>query len=138
MPHRHTGAPASHSGTPQIIDSHSLDPAPRARKLSAVLRELADLLDAGDVLAAPSAVVWIDQRQSQLGRRKHINAVRALVAQGSPDARIVGRRHLLTAAAHEAELKRIGTQAVQRAEKQEDSDADMGEELGLRLVGGRR
>jgi len=139
MPPKANRPPAvATAGQPHITDTHSIDPAPRARKLSAVLRELADILDAGDPLMAPSPVVWIDQRHSQLGRRKHINAVRALVAQGSPEARIVGRRHLLTSAEHEAELLRIGTRAVEREVETEDADSDLGEELGLRLVGGHR
>lgn len=113
------------------------DPKPADEVIAALAKYLAPLV-AKELQGASAPLTWIDQKQSQLGKRKHINAVRALVAQGSPDARVVGRRHLLTAAAHEAELKRIGTRAVQRAEEQRDSDSDLGEELGLRLIGGSR
>jgi hypothetical protein len=111
-------------------------PTPADEVIEALAKYLAPLV-AKELQGAGAPLTWIDQKQSQLGKRKHINAVRALVAQGSPDARIVGRRHLLTAAAHEAELKRIGARAVERAEEQQNCDADLGDELGLRLVGGK-
>jgi hypothetical protein len=111
------------------------NPKPAEEVIAALAKYLAPLV-AKELQGASAPIAWIDQKQSQLGKRKHINAVRALVAQGSPEARIVGRRHLLTIQAHEAELLRIGTRAVERAEEQSGADDDLGEELGLRLVGG--
>jgi hypothetical protein len=54
--------------------------------------------------ANDNADKWISQRDSVLSSRRHINATRRRVSQGLPDARIVGRRYLLTQAAVDAEL----------------------------------
>jgi len=134
-------APAARNGMGPNNSScaSTITPAPGTVQdaLAALAKCLAPLV-AAELQGASANVSWIDQTHSQLGARKHINAVRALVAKGSPDARIVCRRHLLTAAAHEAELLRVGTRAVERAADAEDSDADLGDELGLRLVGVKR
>jgi hypothetical protein len=50
---------------------------------------------------------WTDQAGSPLGRRRHILAVRARVAQGDSGAAIVGRRALLAPAALTEELARV-------------------------------
>jgi hypothetical protein len=60
------------------------------------------------------------------------------MAANDTEARILGRRHLLTASLHEAELERIGAQNVHREEAQDEQTDSVGEELGLRLVGRRR
>lgn len=46
----------------------------------------------------------VEQSASPLGRRRHIAAVRRLVASGAPGAAIVGRRHFLSKDALVAEL----------------------------------
>lgn len=107
---------------------------------SDLLRSLAKTLApfVAEELKESKRVEWIDQRESQLGRRRHINAVRRHVAENSQEARIVGRRHLLTAAAHEAELERIGAENVRRNERCEEQADRVAAELGLRLVTGAR
>lgn len=101
--------------------------------LKALAKALAPLVR--DELQAAEPVHWIDQRESQLGPRRHRAIVQERVARGDTEARIIGRRHLLTVAAHEAELLRIGSHAVQRVAEAESEDDDVGAELGLRLVG---
>jgi hypothetical protein len=49
----------------------------------------------------------IDQAFSQLGRRRHIAAVRRRLAEGKPGASVVGRRFLLSQEAHAEELGRL-------------------------------
>lgn len=53
---------------------------------------------------AGGQVGLVDQSASPLGRRRHIAAVRKLVSAGAPGGAIVGRRHLLTREALDAEL----------------------------------
>lgn len=70
------------------------------------LRELAREVARAVVaeLRAGELPSMLDQVGSPLGRRRHITAVRRLVAEGKPGAAVVGRRHLLTREALEAEL----------------------------------
>ena len=131
-------APRANAVSPKSISTLTIDSPAEAVQAFAAFVEYLTPLVAARIQGASASVSWIDQSHSQLGARKHINAVRALVAKGSPDARIVRRRHLLTAAAHEAELLRVGTRAVERTADVEDSDADLGDELGLRLVVAKR
>jgi len=105
-----------------------------------LLRALAKTLApfVAEQLKESKHIEWIDQRESQLGKRRHINAVRRRMAANDPEARIVGRRHLLTSAAHEDELERIGARNVERTEENNERADSVAEELGLRLVGGKR
>jgi hypothetical protein len=63
----------------------------------AVARKVVAQLTAGQVGV-------VDQSASPLGRRRHIAAVRRLIASGAPGGAVVGRRHLLTREALNAEL----------------------------------
>lgn len=65
-----------------------------------IAREVVSELRAGEL-------DMVDQAASPLGRRRHIAAVRARVASGSPGAAIIGRRYLLAREAIEAELARV-------------------------------
>jgi hypothetical protein len=77
----------------------------------------------------------LDQAASPLGRRRHINVVRRLHAQGDGGVAIVGRRYLATREVIDAELGRIGRRPADQA----DDLSALANELGLRLVdGGRR
>jgi hypothetical protein len=81
---------------------------------------------------------WIDQNASALGRRRHIAAVRQRLAAGDAGAAMVGRRALLSEAAHAAELVTIS----KRTPKSEQKPAQSGPEalrakLGL-VHGGAR
>jgi hypothetical protein len=87
-------------------------------------------------LRAGEAPGMIDQAGSPLGRRRHIVAVRALVASGAPGAAIVGRRHLLSRAALDAELAAVAGKAPRKARKAGsalpvDELADLRERYGL-------
>ncbi len=109
----------------------------------ALLRALAQVLApyVADQLTEQRRAEWIDQAQSQLGRRRHIAAVRRLISEGSPDARILRRRHLLTASAHERELAALGARSVAKLGERAAEEAEEAEamaELGLRAVGGGR
>lgn len=83
--------------------------APCLTDVAAALRVLADWADAQaqaeNRASAPRS--WVEQKASPLGRRRHINAVRRLVAAGSESARVVGRRYLLSAETVDAELGRV-------------------------------
>jgi hypothetical protein len=76
---------------------------------------------------------WIDQRRSALGAKRHNAAVRRLLAQGLPGAAVVGRRHLLSTAAHAEELRRTPPNKKPKI-------PSLGDELRaeLRLIGGAR
>lgn len=83
--------------------------APSPTEVASALRVLAAWVEsqATNANAGAPRVEWIDQKASPLGRRRHINAVRRLVAEGADGARIIGRKYLLTAEALEAELSHV-------------------------------
>jgi len=66
-------------------------------------------------LAAGTRPDMLDQAGSPLGRRRHIAAVRARAARGDAGAAIVGRRHLLTREALEAELQAVAKRKPKKA-----------------------
>jgi hypothetical protein len=73
--------------------------------------DLADILEAAarrarelEAEARAHRRDWIDQSASALGRRRHCVSTRQRVAAGQEGAAIVGRRHLLSSAAHAEEL----------------------------------
>jgi len=78
--------------------------------IAAALDTLADLVAAKvvDRLRAGEAPGMVDQSASPLGRRRHIAAVRRLVALGEPGACQVGRRYLLSRERLDAELAAMG------------------------------
>ena len=60
---------------------------------------------------------WFDQRRSPLGSRRHCAATRRRATEGKPDAKKVGDRFLMTAAAITEELERLGRpKALTRAD----------------------
>jgi hypothetical protein len=75
----------------------------------------------------------IDQAASPLGKKRHCAIVRRRLAEGLPGAAIIGRRHLLSADALEAELQRLSLPT------KKPKSATVADELRaeLRLVGGR-
>lgn len=108
--------------------------------LDALIAELADaiadrVVDRMRGGQAPSDMV--DQTQSELGPRRHCAHVRTLVAKGDPRAAIVGRRHYLKREAVTEELRRCSKRRA-ASESANDSSDVLAEELGLRVVGGRR
>lgn len=90
----------------------------------AIAREVVAQLRAGE---APG---MLDQSASPLGRRRHIAAARRRVAAGEAGAAIVGRRHLLTREAVEAEL--ADASAKPRKGAPADELAPLRERYGLR------
>ena len=54
---------------------------------------------------------WIDQTETKLGRRTHINLVRKMIAEGKPGAARKARRHFLTRAVHDDELAKVSLRA---------------------------
>jgi hypothetical protein len=77
-----------------------------SQALLGALETLAALIAAKVVaeLRAGDAPGMVDQVASPLGRRRHIAAVRRLVATGQPGAAQVGRRYLLSRERLDAEL----------------------------------
>lgn len=77
---------------------------------------------------------WVNQRESPLGPKRHCRIVRARRARGDSGAAIAGRLFLLSTAALNEELSRLGS-------KQETTKAsaasDLRAQLGL-VVGGRK
>lgn len=78
--------------------------------LDELVGALADLVAERVVakLTAGQQPGMLDQVGSPLGRRRHIAACRARVGRGESGAAIVGRRHLLSREALEAELETLG------------------------------
>jgi hypothetical protein len=93
--------------------------------LAAALDVLADLVAAKVVaqLRAGDQPDMVDQTKSPLGRRRHINAVRRLVAAGEQGAAQVGRRYLLSRDRLSAELASWG--AVDKAAPVVDELAEL-------------
>ena len=100
--------------------------------LARLLRVAADECDAIAAEERQTKSDWTDQHRSALGAKRHNAAVRRLLADGLPGAAIVGRRHLLSADALNAELRRTSTRTgnVKAAGVADQLRAE------LRLVGG--
>jgi hypothetical protein len=81
---------------------------------------------------------WIAQDVSQLGRRRHIAAVRRRVAAGVGGAALVGRRALLSPEALEAELKHVGCPKVRQEIKPQRGSVAAELDRELRIVRGGR
>lgn len=81
----------------------------------------------------------VDQSTSPLGRRRHIAAVRRMVAAGDPGAAQVGRRYLLTTDAVQVELSRMSRKpkapAKGKAEAPVDELAAMRARYGFEKAG---
>ena len=106
--------------------------------LAAFARELAPLV-AREVVAQLRSgnVDMIDPVSSPLGRKRHCAAVRRLVASGTPGAAIVGRRHLLSADALQAELATLSKkpQRVRSKAPAPDEFAELRSRFDLRKRG---
>jgi hypothetical protein len=76
---------------------------------------------------------WIDQVASQLGRRRHVAAVRRRLAAGDGSASMIGRRALLSPEAHDEELAALAERPARR-EKTESTGERIARRLSL--VGG--
>lgn len=104
--------------------------------LDALLDALADRIV--ERLTAGTRADMVDQHASPLGRRRHIAAARRRVTAGEGGAAIVGRRHMLTRTALDAEL--ASTSKRRRARKLEpmpavDDLAELRERLGIERKG---
>jgi hypothetical protein len=106
-----------------------------AREFARVLRAAAEECDAIASEASAVRADWIDQRASALGPRRHCRAVQRRIAEGTDDAAVIGRNHLLSAAAHTEELRRGATRSKSTAMGHSVADELRAE---LRLLGGRR
>lgn len=104
-------------------------------QLDGLLEQLADLVAERVVerLRAGEHAGWLDQSASSLGRRRHIEAVRRRVAARDTGAVQLGRRYLLSQAAHDEEMARLAGRPRRRTR-----EADIADELGLRVVEGGR
>jgi hypothetical protein len=94
----------------------------------AVAREVVAELRAGETPG------MLDQAGSPLGRRRHIAAVRRRVAAGETGAAVVGRRHLLSREALDAELATLARKPRKPSKKSEpaaDELAEMRAKYGL-------
>lgn len=100
--------------------------------MARVLRAAADECDAIEAEQQQARASWIDQRRSPLGAKRHCAAVRRLLADGLPGAAVVGRKHMLSAEALEAELQRTSNRPRKPAGVADELRAE------LRLVGGAR
>ena len=86
-------------------------------------------------LTAGSHSDFVDQAGSPLGRRRHIAAVRRMVAAGQPGAGVVGRRHLLSREAAESELAAVAKRPKKSRAEQVDELAELRERYGLEKRG---
>jgi hypothetical protein len=77
-------------------------------QLARVLRAAAEECAAIVAEASAERAEWVDQSRSPLGPRRHCRAAQRLVAEGSKEAALVGRKQLLSPAAVTAELARCG------------------------------
>lgn len=87
-----------------------------------------------EILLTGESDAWVDQAQSQLGRRRHRAAVRAAVEAGDDRARIVGRRHLMRRDLYETVLLQHGRAQVAMAVEREAATDSLAAELGLEVV----
>ena len=106
--------------------------APNAA-LDQLVSLLADAVAARVVerLSAGSHAGLVDQAGSPLGRRRHINACRRIVAAGQPGASIIGRRCLLSREALEAELAAVAKKPKKARPEAVDELAELRERYGL-------
>jgi hypothetical protein len=102
-------------------------------QVARVLRVAADACDEIAAEVGAERAEWIDQHRSPLGPRRHCRAVAARVADGSPNAAIIGRRQLLSQEALSEELAR-------GAKPHSTKKPSVADELRaeLRLVGGAK
>jgi hypothetical protein len=98
--------------------------------LSELAREVARAVVAE--LRAGETPGMIDQSASPLGRRRHIQAVRRRVAAGEAGAVVVGRRHLLSREAVDAELAALAKRPRKAKPAAVDDLADLRATYGLR------
>lgn len=97
--------------------------------LARVLRAAADEAERIAAEHAEARADWIDQHHSNLGRRRHCVRVRARLAAGLPGAAIIGRRYLLSDAAHAEE---VGTLSRRQPQQEPlDAAARLCQRLGL-------
>lgn len=101
-----------------------LDPATVEALLGALADAVAERVV--DRLRAGEHAGYIDQSASTLGRRRHIAAVRRRLQAGAGGAVHVGRRYLLTEAAHAEEVARASAAPRKRSRR-----AELMDELGL-------
>lgn len=71
-----------------------------------VFDRLTDVLAEKTVSKMAASQVWINQKDSPLGPRRHCAAVRRRVGEGKEDATILGKRFLLTQEALNEEMVR--------------------------------
>jgi hypothetical protein len=71
-------------------------------------KDLDDLAEEIESERQSSTEDWIDQTQTKLGPRRHCKIVQHRVVNDLPGAQILGRRHLLSPAAHAEERAKIG------------------------------
>jgi hypothetical protein len=86
-------------------------------------------------LSAGSHAGFVEQAGSPLGRRRHIAAVRRIVAAGQPGAAIVGRRHLLSRERVERELAAVAKRPKKTRAERVDELAELRERFGFERKG---
>jgi hypothetical protein len=106
--------------------------SPLDTALDALAEAVADRVVAK--LSAGQHSGFVDQTASPLGRRRHIAAARRLVAEGKAGAAIVGRRHLLTREALDAELAALKPRSRTKAQPIDQLGA-LREKYGLARAG---
>ena len=77
----------------------------------------------------------VDQNSSPLGARRHCSAVRRRLASGKTGAAIVGRKHLLSSAALDEELRGITPKSGLTAQPKSSIAEEL--EQSLRSIGHR-
>jgi hypothetical protein len=103
-------------------------------KIAQALRLLADAIEA----ETPAVAEWVTQSQSPLGRVRHCQACKRRVANGEGGARIIGRRHELSAEALQAELQAVSRRRIPCPKKPGPSSVIDELRAELKLVGGGR
>lgn len=99
-------------------------------QLARVLRAAADECDAIAAETSAERAEWVDQHRSPLGPRRHCRAVRRLLADGSREAAIIGRRQLLSQSALAEELANSAKQRPEMASPRSVGD-ELRDALGL-------
>lgn len=111
------------------MDAPSDSKHPKAEDIA---RALVDVV--GDLAKLTSGAERVDQAASPLGPRRHIRAVRRLLAAGDPRAGRAGRRYFLTGEAVDEELARLGRDQLRGAASPPRESAELLGELGLEEV----
>jgi hypothetical protein len=108
-----------------------------AEALDQLISLLADAISDRVVarLSAGSHAGFVDQAGSPLGRRRHINVVRRIVAAGQPGAAIIGRRHLLARERIDSELAAVAKRPSKVRAAPVDELAELRERYGLEKLG---